>query len=314
MAAINYGPANFGDDLTAGLQVYFDKTAADNVFGPNPLLKYLTEDAWREEGGVSIRVPLEIATSSAVGSYSPYETLNVTPQQNFTTGNYPWRDYYATVTISHQEMRQNAGPKVFPLLQARARNAMASLRRQVWTDLWATSKVKATDIDPLPLLVDDTGTVGEVDGAVYAFWRSQDITSGPFTTQGVSDMRRLFDSTSNELDDPPTVSFTTQTVYELYEAETIKILRLAPARNADLSFQHLLLRGIPVMWDSKCPSGQLYMLNTRSTKLALDSGDEFTVGKFIEARDAKVMTSIITLRTNLITSIRKRDGRLVSIS
>ena len=65
---------------------------------------------------------------------------------------------------------------------------------------------------------------------------------------------------------------TTQTVYELYEAEGYDIYQLTDNTLFDAGFDSLAYRGRPIMWCPSAPSGNMYFLNTEYMYLVVDPG------------------------------------------
>jgi hypothetical protein len=62
-----------------------------------------------ENGGLEIVQPLLMSKNTTAGSFSGFDILDTTPQNNETSAVFPWRMLYATISISVEEEAKNEG-------------------------------------------------------------------------------------------------------------------------------------------------------------------------------------------------------------
>src|SRR5687768_3456705 len=113
------------DSLLATTIDNYRKTLTDNIFKSRPLLWWLTEknSVRKLSGGVNIVEPLIYAEGQA-GSYGEWDTIQIVPQEGVSAAVYPWKQLFATISISGLEEAQNNGEEqVINLLRAKVMQA-----------------------------------------------------------------------------------------------------------------------------------------------------------------------------------------------
>lgn len=101
------------DTILATTLYNYRKTLEDNIFKANPFMYWLQRgDRFeRQDGGAKIVEPLMGTVSTAVGSYSGYDTLAAGNSQStdLTAAEFAWQQFYGTVAISGIEEAKNSG-------------------------------------------------------------------------------------------------------------------------------------------------------------------------------------------------------------
>lgn len=262
----------------------------DNVFGDRPLSAWLMSKKRTRmlSGGSDIREPMIIAGGQA-GSYGGYEQLAITPQEGITEAVYPWKQLYASIAISGLEEAQNNGKEAFiNLLEAKIMQAEETLKEavnvQLFGDGTANSNKVWLGLDALIGGVDtddaDIGvtTVGTIDrsfstegaGAAASggadtgfYWRSVIAgTTATATELSLAALTTPYNSASKG-NDRPDVLFTTQALFEAYEALLLPSVRRSHKSSADAGFENLMFRGVPVFYDADCTAGEIYGINSK---------------------------------------------------
>lgn len=314
--AKNYG-LNLDSRLSASLEVLFNNRVEDNIFNRYPTLKKLWTDRKETDGGESIIEPITYLVNSNVTALStPYEQVDTTPQDNELTLNDRFRMYTAPITISDIELDENRGRKIFNLLEQKMDNAMWSLRRQLNTDLWASSQ-SGGNVNTFQQIVATTGTIHSLASASY--WQAITTTSGSFAAQGLDDMRSTYNQCSIEGDMPPNMIVTDRVDHERYEkfgqtSSTVYLPATTSEHDLNLGFTTLRFRGVPVFFDLAAPSGEMFFLNTNHTKLVVSKHHNFRVGQFIRPHNVLAQTAIISMRVQLFTSNRRLNGKMTSMT
>lgn len=311
-----YGVANV-DSLLATTLSSIQKTLADNIFTRYPLLYWLKDkNKIVLSGGASIIVPLMYAVNSTAKPYNAYEILDTTPQDGLTSAQYVWKQYAVSVTISGREERQNSGKeKIVSLLEAKTKQAEMSLSRQLDADLFATTQDTAR-LNAIPVIVDNTGTVGDVAGATQTWWRATDTASGSFASQGLSDMRVLYNTLLNQSSDMGTPDYliTTQSVLEFYEAALQPQQRFTDEKTASAGFNNLKYKAAPMTFSGNVPSGHLYMLRSENLSLVCHKDAQFKTTEFVKPANQDARTAQILLMAEVTTDNRRKHGRLTGIT
>ncbi len=206
--------------------------------------------------------------------------------------------------------------KMYDLAKAKTQQAMLSARDALSIDLWATTQA-TKKVLPLPVGVDSTSTVQDINSTTNTWWQAQQVTSGAFSTQGQDDMRNVRDlimraGQSGGISVGEII--TTQLVYEQYEASQVSGIRYGSRDTADASFQALKWSTANVEFDPSCPTGQMFMLTSDALMFVVHSDFEWKVGNFIEPADQDARSAKVIWRGNLVVCNRRRLGKLVSIT
>ena len=190
-----------------------------------------------------------------------------------------------------------------------------SLGRQLDADLWASTQ-NTQKLGAVPVIVDNTGTVGDVAGATQSWWRSTDTASGSFAAQGKTDMSTLYNTILNQssADGTPDYVITTRAVFEFYEHSLEPQVRYASVKDGNVGFENLRYKSAPMTFGSNVPSGELYMLRSDNLYLTVHSGANFKTTEFVKPANQDARTAQILLMAEVCTDNRRKLGRLTAIT
>ena len=183
-------------------------------------------------------------------------------------------------------------------------------------DLFASTQ-GAKKIHALPVLVDASSTVADINSNTNSWWQAQVVTSGSFPVRGKADMRNLRDLISQQGQKGASAVdyiITTRLVYELYEASLEPSIRYVQRESADASFGGLKFSTATMDFDPNCATGEMYMLPTSNLKLVVHSDANLTIGEFRQPTDQDVRTAMVIWMGNLVTNNRRRLGKLTGIT
>lgn len=302
---------NVGALLSTTLKNY-RSTLVDNIHNSHALFFMLKQKGSikEEAGGERIVVPLMYGRNDTAGSYSGYDQLDTTPQVGIDSAEFNWKQYAASITISGEEERKNAGSKtrIINLLEAKVKQAEMSLREQLVTGLFSDGTGNSSkDLTGLVAMVGNSGTYGAINSSTYTWWQSTLDTSSNAIT--VAEMRTLFNSASLGGKDHPDLICTTQTIYETYESlltgTTGTMWSQDTKKLGDAGFQALEFKGVPVIWDEQCNSGVMYFLNTNHMKLVVHKDANFSVEPFVKPENQDAKVAKILFMGNLTCDRRK---------
>lgn len=280
------------DDLTITTLDNWSKDLSDNVTAHSPLLSKLKENGGYvyESGGETLTEGIDSAENGTFMWYAGYDVFNVTPCNVLSVASFPWKQAGAVVMMSGLEKRNNKDNKLrrYNMLASRMQNCERTLINNVSASSFSDGTGSdGKELGGLGLLVADdpsTGTVGGIDAADNAWWRNQ-VYSFAAQATAVSkptpaDMLAAMDAmmlacTRNA--DMPDLIICSSDYFSLYKQAVQAVKRITTDRVSigDASFRALEYEGVPVVYDSFCPAGHMYFLNTKYIKLRVHEDADF---------------------------------------
>lgn len=331
MSVNTHVPVDWNELLTTTMHNH-RKELTDNIFNSRPLLQYLMSNGRVRtiNGGISIVEPIIYAEGDAK-SYSQWDTVDVTPQGGISAAQFPWKQLVATIAISGLEEAQNNGrEQIINLLEAKVMQAEETLKNLLSNQLYADNP-GANDFGSLMVLVDDTAPAGGIDPTDPGseFWRSVVQAVGAVNAAGLeAAMRTAYNDASDGGSDKVDAMFAAQGVYEFYESTLTPQVRYTDVAKANLGFQNLLFKAVPIFFDANAPAGVLLGLNSKYVGLVLHNDRNFAQSKFTDnlsgsvgvnagapaasALDARI--SFITTYGNATIRNRRRCFKLTGIA
>lgn len=324
---------NLDELLTTTLVKYREQGKFyDNIFKLNPTFWYLHEKGRKsneEMDGDRYLCNLQYGKNSTFGSYSRYDTLDTTPQDNQTAAYYAWRQFGGTVTIDGFSSAMNSGKsKLQSLLKTKIREAEMTAGEDLNEQLW-TITPGAKDILGIPNIVykspnssdtDPGGIAG--DGTGNSWWQNRykmDVDIDTFAELRYW-MRKVYQDCTkgaakrNQKGDfigsAPDLTMMSPGVYLAYESDLDSKSRYVNAwaeKAISYGFEAVKFKQSVVMWDEMVADpytgtdypttrteGAMYFLNSDFLHYVVDSNTDLAIGKFIEpvnqdARSAKVL-------------------------
>ncbi len=280
------------DDIVATTIENRSKKAADNVTRNNALLNRLAKQGNTRayspiDGGTTIWEEIEYALNGTTMWYSGYETLNIAPQQIFTSAIYQIRQAAVAVSISGLEELQNSGEeRMIDLIGGRVSNAERSLESLIATGIYSdgTTPKSIGGLQQLISKTPATGSVGGIDPATWVFWRNIAFSSA---TDGgapatAANIKGYMDAVANQLvrgTDKADIITADNNYWELYNQSLQAIQRTEQVRTGESGFEYLKYRSADVILDGGfqgystdpipvggCPVNTMYFINSRYLK------------------------------------------------
>lgn len=270
---------NFVTSVTE--QDYFP-VVVDNFYAGNVLFARLRGKKKSWSTGYQIKVPTQVLGRTNLGSYSGGDTFATSQEdvrQQFTINP---AQYYANVTITGIQLAANRGKRaVVDLMDAEMSSVSVALQQALGTDLYGDGTANnSRAITGLKAQVDDGSLVNTFQGLSRTTYPTLKST---VTTQSgaldFADMATDWDA-AQVGSDQPTLGLTTPAVFSIIEALYMQTARYNIVQNAErvrvtaagvenagvvglAGFTGILWRGMPIVSDDKCPSGELYFLNEK---------------------------------------------------
>ena len=294
----------------------------DNIFQGTPFMNAMSQfgGVRTEGGGLELVTPLLFEKNTTAGSFSDFDILDTTPQDNETSARYPWSGAYATISISWMEDKRNSGPgMLINLTNAKIDDAMMSLKDKL-NIFFLQAQPAAGSKDPVSIteIIDEvptadparTSSIGNI-GNANTWWRNIVATGGAFT---VADMNSMWNDVSDG-SDFPTFLLTHSTPFEYYENSQVGQIRYADTRSMDAGFQNLLYKSAPMFWDPQIGNtDEIYFVNTKYLKITVHSEGDFVTTDFIEPDNQAAKVAKILWMGQLESNNRRRLGTLHGIT
>lgn len=312
----SWGPANVTSLIATTMENREITDIQDAVFNKLATFEWLNKKKKIKRGGSSLIVPIRYRKNTAVGSYDGFGILDTTPQDELTAGQFKWKQFYGSVSVSGREDRvQNKGKQeVIDLVKSKIDGLEGSLRDYLNTALFAAAPA-ATELGSLVTSIDATSTIGEINSTTNSFWQSTSTASGSFAAQGLSDMRTLWNTLA--VKNPvsvPDLLLTTTTVHSFYEGSLTPQQRYESNSTGDASFKDLMFKSTPVRYDAAATSGVMYFLNSDVMELSVDSATDFIMTDWKQPLNGDSKTAQMLLAAELVIKNRRKLGKLTAMT
>ena len=257
---------------------------ADNIYQSSALLTTLRNDqAVNIEGGERITAGLLYAKNTARGTFSGYDTVDVTPQDTRNRARYEWANYYVSISLSQDDEDKVNGPDaVGTLLENSLKEAELSMKDQLAADIF--TGIDADGIVGLNSAIGTTNTYGGFSGNDYSWWRSTvnttqhtiaNMKTAAQTTYWWTALGTAFAACTNG-GGMPNLVITTPEVFNIIESINIaqqqyQMLNKRSELLAANGFPVIQYRGVPIVADEMCPAYHCYVLNTKYINLYVHS-------------------------------------------
>jgi hypothetical protein len=311
---------------------YIRPRLVDNIFSHSAFLAAMYGAFGRKKragrgirlvnGGERIRCPLMYGKNTTVGSYSGYDTLDVTPQDGITTAFYNWKQLAGSIAISRREERQNAGEgKIRDLLQAKVMQTEMSLREDlnyqllgktvasaVWTSgSGIAGQTANADYLSLPVFIPraqaQSASIGNINGSTYSWWRPYIIgKDGSYGNEAIActtwdtlkfAARRLYNKLSIKAGGPPDIGIMDESTFESYEMALDEKTRYV--NNTDgpvtVGFDSIRFKSQDLVWDEFVPD----MFSGATYETGLTYGSWFML-------NTEFMEMVVDSQTNFLTT------------
>lgn len=274
----------------------FLPVVVDNVYNGNALFMRLRNKRKSWESGAQYKIPTEVLDRTTGGSYSGADTFDTQQEDVRVQFAVDPKQYYANATITGiQKAANNGREAIVDLISSEMTSISEKLRQDMGTDLYADGTGNSNKaVTGLVSHVDDSTNVTTYQGQSRSTYPKLKATlNAQAGALGLDDLATDFDAAQIG-SDHPTLGITTPAVFSIYEAlltATVSYnvnqnngrfkLTAAGVENggvtANAGFTALMFRGMPIVTDDKCTSGNLFFLNEKYLDLYEMSQDPMFV-------------------------------------
>ena len=266
-----------GNFVTSVTRERFFPKVVDNVYTGNVLLERLRGKARPWTGGTQLIIPTTISNRTALGSYSGFDSFSTTQEDVRVKFSINPSQYYANLTVSGIQKALNKGAEaVVDLIATEFADVARNLSENMGADLYLDGTGNANkDIAGLQYHVDDATTASTYQGQSRSTYTN--LKSTRTAQSGALSFANLaadYDAAQRGTDSP-TLIVTTPAVFTIMEALLTPTYnfnfgqaypRLNPTGGTQgivgsTGVNAIYYRGVPVIADEMCTSGNIYTLN-----------------------------------------------------
>ncbi len=319
----------YNDLLTATL-FRMERRFEDQIFDDLPLLSWMNgklATALRNvprqkngvkksvDGGESIVKEVMVNKNSTVGSYAGAEVIDTTIQDVGTRARYEFKQYSGAIGITGEDRRKNSGPSATAnLLQARIDQTMLTLQERLSIGAYSDGTGNGgKDLAGLQAIVSSSSTLAGLAPGTYPTWAAFENSSVGSYAAGGKDAIKVGINTVT-IGTMPDAMFTTQDVFQFIEKAEEDKERFVNADALKVGFTSVMIKNIPVFFDRDCPSGTLYILNSRHLFFEVMASADFLVEPFQTPVNQDVSTAKVLWMGAMTTNNRRKLGVLSSIT
>ena len=263
-----------------------------------------------EDGGIKIQRPLAVSNHSTITQLATgYEPVSLAVQDVMQPAIYEWCDFVAPIVITKKEELENQGEKaIVKIVEARMRNVMGMLRRELNKQIVAGNSTVLTTFGTLngvatttgfleqgaPTAAGQTNTVGGLARSIVPdgdglFNRIFDAGAA-FGTDGIRGMQQLSAETSARAPmGEIKLVLASEAGYANYRRALFNQERYIDEKQLDAGNMSLAFGGAAVVQDTFMPTNAavganlectMYFLNFDGIKLVQHSDGDFAVSPF----------------------------------
>lgn len=321
---------NLGQVAATAWEAVMTDGPTDNVFTSQALLNLLGESGFKEDsaGGRLFEATVEYATNPTFKSYGEMETLDLTRADVFDAARYEQKIFAGTVVFSDlEELRNAVENRKIDVVKGKLKNGESSALEALDGMLFADGTGNGgKDLDGLSKIIPldpTTGSVGGINGATFAFWRSRQ-TSGAKTSTAFDNLRAAMTSIYNQCslggtERTPTGVITDRASFEGYESLLVAVERINKENKAtggDIAFLNdaISFKGKPLVYDEQATAGYMYFLNNNYLKVKFLKGGWMTMKDPVEPANQLSRVHRVLTVANLTATARRHLGVVTAIT
>lgn len=315
-----YGQSN----VTSLLATTFSNMSselADNIYKAIPALAWLAmKKRVTEDGGASILRSVIYAKNNTFAFYSSDDIIDTSIQDELTTAQWQWKQAATSVSVTGRIEMQNMGKsQVIDVVKAKTQSAILALKDGINQKLWSSGITNQTNVGtqvtPIATIVNNTGTVGDINGGTSTWWQSVVQASGSFAARGLADLRSVWNQINvNNPQGPADLLLSDRTSYEAYESVLVPAVRLSDTKMGDLGFSNLKYKEATWTFDTNAISGDIFLLNSGSLELVQHKNRLFTMSEWVKPADQDLKTAQVFWAGELTTNNRRKHGVLTGVT
>jgi hypothetical protein len=299
------------------------KDIADAIINNNLLSAWLkaSNRVRKVTGGQTFHEKVMHAENGGFDWISRDSEIPLSTNEFLTDAVYNIRVLAGPLKVYHLDKSKAAGEQqILDLVETTIENAKSTMSNKMGAAVFGNNGTSSTTLHGIQHIINSTAgvTVGGIAPADFARWDNQRNTTGTaaFNTSqaGLSLMRAMVSDCARNENDNPDLIVTTSTIWGLYFLACTNVVRLADSKVGSLGYKTLDFMGIPVGWDFNCPSGNMYMINSRYLYLRVLEGGDFVTSPWERVQGQLADYCTMHFYGQLTTNNREKLGVITSIT
>ena len=274
--------ATFTPEVTTVTRTKIVPKCYDTITKGSPLLMTILQNAKEWATGTKFEFPIQYQDTTNGGNTGVADVLDSDRQNTRVTASFEPKMCYKPVVVADLETTLNQGDeRIINLFDIEFDTQAKSIARLMAQNMYTGTGV-GNAWDSLYGAADDATNVATYGGlarGTYTSWKGYYLASAGALT--LNKMATAYDAVEAGMDSPDIIS-TTKSLWSKYEALLTPTTRnnyttsgyprmnafgmipgMAPSAGANAGFNVLFFRGTPIAKDEACPSGKMFMVNTK---------------------------------------------------
>lgn len=250
------------DEISAFATEHYIPKAIDQIYKSNILLAKLKERGNVEvRGGTEIRQPIEFAKGGGGNYDGKYDIVTTTHVKTHDYAVVDWKHKYAYSDITKRDRVMANGPEaILSLVESRVKGMGKKLSDLIGTGIYSSGGTE--QIDGLQLIVDTGNSYAGIAQGTYTYWAAAGESSESEITDPL--LSAAIGTVYDNCKEKPDFGVCTQAIFNfirnLYQPQQRYQGGLDQA-NVGYGTMSLMVNGVPIVPDNKCPASHLFLLN-----------------------------------------------------
>lgn len=279
------------DQIEAVTNDWFQRNSVEDIYFKSSIMLYrllgsgqdklsLVTASETVDGGKKVLEFLEHAPVNG-STYGPTTTISTTNNDIVNTAAFAWSGYYGSDGIGLKERRENSGDAAMVNLVQKKLNSISKTIRDSMSSGLFVARSASTDLqgfDGLPDLFNTTATTdyGNITETDMALWSPNVITTVEAISYAVMSDIIAAATTENSMEAQPNLILGTKPLYNKYKSSLQPQQRFVDKTTLDAGFKNITHDEIPFVWDTFCPTGNVYAMNLRKIRIRSHKDFNFT--------------------------------------
>jgi len=282
----------------------------DNIWKSNLLFDTLHNEGTKLDGGSFIAQAVLYGEGPG-GFYVGPGPVNLAGAEHVTIAQYNWRQAYAGGSIEYlDELRNNGRAAFAKIISVKLDAAEMTMQNTLGTGLYSDGTLPGY-LTGLNAMVTNTGSYGGIPKSTNPWWQSV-VTNMSGVSLTLYKLRQLAGQVTDGMIRPNLI-MTTQAIYDLIYNLHVPQQRFGD-QNAKGGFTNLMFEDMAIGVDYHCPSGYLYMLNTKYIDFVSHSNDNMKFWGWDGPHDQFFKSFRVSWTGNLTGSNCRRQAVMYNVA
>jgi hypothetical protein len=320
-SGINTPPAQLVNTLNSITEKGILPYLGDEVFLPSPIFWWFARKGTNHMFRTGELVyPLVTAEEMTGGAYYGDQLLDTAVIDSIQPANQVWKFYYQSLSLPVTDIILNrGGTSALDLVKTKFKVASASFLAKLTRALWHTAPQNGSlDIDDLDAWAGQTtNTIAGISRSANSFWQpAANVNIGAALT--ATSAEPAYQSVVYGYDEPDGMVMT-NTQYANFKSSFFTNVRFTDSfmdkEAMQMGFRyHFLYNNCVVMADRNCPSGSVYIFNSKYIFPCFNSNDFFTCDPWIKPSNQRVVVTSMYVTWNVICPSPRMNVKLTNVT